>query len=268
MEYAEFSPSAALVPFVKCFWMLESNDPGPHERERIFPDGSIEWIFHYGDHFRKYINGDRFVIQPRSFFHGQLKRWFELQPTGRIGVFGVRFHPAGLYPFVDFDVSTMTGDTMATAAIWPNELATIEASLLHATMEQRIAFAERFLLQKLQPQKVDETIHACVRAIVRAAGNVSVDALAEELAVGRRVLERRFSAAVGLSPKLLARIVRFNRTLKLIGDNDFSSFTIVAHEGGFYDQAHFIRDFRNFTGLNPKQYFADVPELVHFFNLG
>jgi AraC-like DNA-binding protein len=267
MNYAEFPPSASLAPFVKCYWMLESDDPGPHERERIFPDGSIEWIFHYGDLFRKYTGDAHFVIQPRSFFHGQLKRYFELQPTGRIGVFGVRFHPAGLHPFVSFDLSTITDDTLSADQIWPDETTRVELALLYATTEQRVAFADEFLLKKLQPQRVDETVNACVNTLIRASGNISVDSLASGLAIGRRVLERRFSAAVGLSPKLLARIIRFNRALKLIGDNDFSSFTTVAHEGGFYDQAHFIRDFKDFTGLNPKQYFAETPELVRFFNL-
>lgn len=267
MNYAEFPPSAALAPYVKCFWMLESDDPGPHDRERIFPDGSIEWIFHYRDHFHKYLDDERYVVQPRSFFHGQLKRYFELQATGTIGVFGVRFHPAGLHPFMALDIASFTDDTIATESIWPDELANVENSLLNATTEERIAFAEQFLLDHFQPQRVDETVIACVNRIIDAAGNISVDTLADELAVGRRVLERRFSAAVGLSPKLLARIIRFNRALQLINDHDFSSFTIVAHEGGFYDQAHFIRDFRDFTGLNPKQYFAETPELVRFFNL-
>jgi AraC-like DNA-binding protein len=267
MNYQEYPPSAALAPFVKCFWALESDDPGPHEKERIFPDGSIEWIFHYKDLFRKYTGEETFVIQPRSFFHGQLKRYFELQATGKIGVFGVRFHPAGLHPFVGFDISTITDDTIATSEVWPIELPRIETALLDVTTEQRIQFAETFLQEKLLLQKVDQPIIASVDAIIREGGNASVEALATESGIGRRVLERRFSAAVGLSPKMLARIVRFNRALQLIENNDFS-FTAIAYEGGFYDQAHFIRDFRDFTGLNPKQYFSGNVEMARFFNLG
>jgi AraC-like DNA-binding protein len=266
MNYQEFLPCEALARFVKCFWVLESNDPGPHEKERVFPDGSIEWICHYKDFFRKYNTEDEFTVQPRSFFHGQLKRFFELQATGKIGVFGVRFHPAGLHPFVQFDISTITDQTIPTKEVWPDQLERIENSMLQATTEQRIAFAEMFLLGKLHPQRVDERIISCVNAIIRESGNVSTDTLANEFAIGRRALERRFSAAVGLSPKVLARIIRFNRALQLIENNDLN-FTVVAHEGGFYDQAHFIRDFRDFTGLNPKQYFSENVDLVRFFNL-
>lgn len=267
MQYQEFPPSPQLAPFVKCFWVLESDDPGPHDKERIFPDGSIEWIYHYGDHFRKFLSETASVVQPRSFFHGQLKRYFELQPLGTIGVFGVRFHPAGLHPFVPFDVSTITDDTIASADIWPDQSERIEESLLRAATADRIAFAEGFLLERFQPQKVDETVISCVNAIFRTAGNCTVETLAGEHAIGKRVLERRFSSVVGLTPKLLARIVRFNNALQLIEKQDFSSFTSVAHEGGFYDQAHFIRDFRDLTGLNPKQYFAGNLEMVRFFNM-
>lgn len=267
MHYQEYAPSATLAPYIKCFWVLESDDPGPHERERIFPDGSIEWIYHYGDQFHKYTGDDQAILQSRSFFHGQLKRWFELQATGRIGVFGVRFHPAGLHPFIDFDISAITDDTLDSTAIWQDSIERIHAAMFTATTEERLAFAEKFLLEQFQPRKVDQTVLKCVDAIIRDSGAVSIEALADELHTGRRALERRFLAAVGLTPKLLARIVRFNKALQLISDNDFSSFTSVAHEGGFYDQAHFIRDFKDFTGLNPRQYFAENLDLVRFFNL-
>lgn len=266
MIYNEFPPSEQLAPFVKCFWALESDAPGPHEKERIFPDGSIEWIFHYKELFRKFQDEDRFVVQPRSFLHGQLKRFFELQATGKIGVFGVRFHPAGLYPFVGFDISLITDNTIATSEVWPGQEECIEAAMLNSSTEKRIAFAETFLLEHFQPRKVDETVTNCVNAIIRESGNGSVENLTDTLGIGRRALERRFSASVGLSPKLLARIVRFNHALRLIENNDFS-FTTVAYEGGFYDQAHFIRDFKDITGLNPKQYFSGNVEMTRFFNL-
>lgn len=267
MEYREYLPSAALAPFVKCFWSLESDDE-THERERIFPDGSIELILHYRDFFQKYDEAGNAVIQPRSFFHGQLKRYFELQPMGKVGVFSARFHPAGLRPFVPFSIDEITDLTAPTALAWGEKAAQLEIDLLQAeSTEERIAVMEQFLLRQLNQEQVDSIVENCVGSIIEQSGITSVDELKQQQAVGKRALERRFQQSVGLSPKLFARIVRFNYALQLIEKRDFSNFTTVAYEGGFYDQAHFIKDFYDFTGLNPKQYFSKNLEMVRFFNL-
>lgn len=268
MEYREYPPSAALAPFVKCFWSLESDDE-THERERVFPDGSIELILHFGDFFQKYNTTGKASVQHRSFFHGQLKRYIELQPTGKVGIFSVRFHPAGLRPFVPFSIDEITDITATTAFAWGEKATQLEIDLLKAeSTDQRIAVMEAFLLSQLNPEQVDTIVEKCVEQIIEQAGISSVDEIARQQAIGKRALERRFQQSVGLSPKLFARIIRFNYALQLIEKRDFSNFTSVAYEGGFYDQAHFIKDFHDFTGLNPKQYFSENLEMVRFFNLG
>ncbi|MDH4473067.1 MAG: helix-turn-helix transcriptional regulator [Fluviicola sp.] len=267
MEYHEYPPSAALAPFVKCFWSLESDDE-THERDRIFPDGNIELILHYRDLFKKYDDAGNAVVQPRSFFHGQLKRYFELQPTGKVGVFSARFHPAGLRPFVPFSVSKITDLTAPTTQAWGEKAIQLERDLLKAdTTEQRISIMETFLLGQLNQEQVDAIVENCVGSIIEQSGITSVDELTQQQAIGKRALERRFQQSVGLSPKLFARIIRFNYALQLIEKRDFSNFTVIAYEGGFYDQAHFIKDFHDLTGLNPKQYFSKNLEMVRFFNL-
>ena len=269
MHYKEYAPCAKLAKFIKCFWFLERDDTSiPPEKERVFPDGCIELIFHYGDLFLKYNRKHKAEIQPRSFIHGQLKKFIELEATGKIGTFGVRFQPGGLHPFIQSAVSDFTEITVPVAHIWPETGAAFEASIMEASNPlERIAIAEEFLLSHLVLQPSYDIVTYCVNTIITHAGNISIDDLATTLHTGRRNLERKFITSVGLSPKFLARIVRFNQTLQLIEANDFSSFTAVAYEGGFYDQAHFIKDFREFTGVNPRQYFSGNLELVRFFNL-
>lgn len=268
MHYEEFEPEERLKPYVKCFWMLESDDPGPHEKQRIFPDGSIEWIFHYRDLFRKYTDETQFNVQPNSFLHGQLKRYFDLQATGKKGIFSVRFQPAGLQPFVDFPVDSITDTTLSTLKCWPQKATNDWINqVLEATTSGRIELVSAFLLEQYDSKRDDGTIRRAVEQLIATGGNGSVEELSSSAAISRRVLERRFQSAVGLSPKLLARIIRFNRMLHSIESSDFSTFTGLAHESGFYDQAHFIRDFKDLTGLNPRKYFAENMELVRFFNL-
>lgn len=268
MDYQVYQPQQQLSRYIKCYWSLENGASMPHARERIFPDGCIELIVNYGDPMQKFENGVG-QIQQRYFVHGQLKRFMELEPTGRIGIFSVRFHPAGLQPFIGFDVKELTEKTPTLAQIW-NEAGESLQKQLQATQTtaQRISCIESFLLLQLaQSKKTDEAITLCVDDIIASDGMATMEELAQKRNIGKRHLERKFLSTVGLSQKLYARIVRFNNALQLIENKDFRTFTHVAHEGGFYDQAHFIRDFKDFTGLNPKQYFSENLEMVKFFNL-
>lgn len=269
MDYQVHQPQEKLARYIKYYWTLHNDDDlMPHSRERIFPDGCIELIFNYADPMRKFEN-DTGVIQPRNIVHGQLKKFIELESTGKIGLFSTRFQAAGLQPFIDFDVSELTDKSMTVAEIWNEEGQQLERDMKMAkNSEARIAVVEAFLLQRLaKSRKKDAAISLCVDAIVASDGMVTIDELSEKFNLGKRHLERKFLSSVGLSQKLFSRIVRFNNVLQLIEDKDFRTFTNVAHEGGFYDQAHFIRDFKEFTGLNPKQYFSENLEMAKYFNL-
>lgn len=270
MNYTTFNPPPELERYLRCYWVLESGSvPLPPSRDRVFPDGCIELIFHYGDLFKKYNHHNVAHIQPRAFIHGQLKKFMDLEPTGHVGIFSARFNPGGLQAFVNFEVSKITGDTITFEEAWPGKGKQLENKMLLAKgTEERRELVETFLTERLLEYAVDSQLtEYCVNHIISHGGHVSLEALAEKFKLSKRSLERLFNHAVGLSPKLFCRIIRFNNALHLIEKKDFRSFTSVAHEGGFYDQAHFIKDFKALTGLNPKKYFSENHEMVKFFNL-
>lgn len=270
MNYSTFHPGENLLRYLRCYWVLESGqDPEPPSRDRVFPDGCIELIFHYGDLFKKYNHHNVAEIQPRAFIHGQLKKYMDLEPTGNVGIFSARFNPGSLQAFVNFEVSKITGHTITIEEAWPGQGKLLENEMLLASgTEERQSLVETFLTAQLKEGRAEhKLIEYCVDYIIRHEGHVALETLAEKTKLSTRSLERLFNSAVGLSPKLFCRIIRFNNALQLIEKKDFRSFTAVAHEGGFYDQAHFIKDFKAFTGLNPKKYFSENHEMVKFFNL-
>ena len=270
MNYQTYTPVPKLSKYVKCYWTLENSDATPQiSNERIFPDGCIELVFHYGDLFKEHKTDRSSDLQPRSFIYGQLEKFIEIKATGKIGVFGIRFLPNGLKPFVRFDINEITGKTVAIRDLWGKEGEILEDRILNApSIEQKIFLLEVFLIRKLRNvTDNDAVVDRCVDSILRSDGNITITDLAYQLNIGTRHLERKFVSSVGVSPKLLSRIIRFNNTLNLLDHKQFSSLTMVAYEGGFYDQAHFIKDFKDFTGLNPKQYFSHNLDLVKYFNL-
>lgn len=270
MDYKIYSPCPKLSGQVHYHWSLEGSLPDEGAgRERIFPDGCIELLFHYGDPFLKYDTAVLSHIQPKAFIHGQIKQFIEIAPTGNVGIFSTRFTPAGLQPFIGFDVSSFTGRTLTVAEIWGDEGTELENAMLECgTNKERVSLIEGFLYARLAGSTTNNPdVAYCVAALLESGGAIAIEKLAYELEIGQRQLERKFIAAVGLSPKFLARIIRFQNTLQLIKSKEFKSFTNVAYDGGFYDQAHFIKDFREFTGLNPRQYFKEDLEMANLLLL-
>lgn len=266
MDYQVYSPSEKLSKYIKLYWTLEGDFSDTPTKNRVFPDGCIELIFHYGSLFKKYnINGA--AIQPRCFFHGQLTKFIEIEATGKTGIFSIRFQPHGLKPFVNFNVNRITDDVINIEDVWNSAGEKLANEMITATSNEiRIKIIEDFLLAQLK-EISNDVIPSSVKQIEQASGMISIDEVASDAYLGRRQFERKFSETVGLSPKMFARIIRFNYVLKLIEKKEWNNLSQLAQDGGFYDQAHFIKDFKDFTGLNPKSYFAEDLELVKFFNL-
>ncbi|MDH4071359.1 MAG: helix-turn-helix transcriptional regulator [Ignavibacteria bacterium] len=259
MQYRTFEPSKDLAALVKCYWTLESPKEDNPPRQRIVPDGCMEMIFHYGDLYRQYTNETNSIIQPRCFVIGQLTRPLEIQPTGATGIFSVRFHPEGFTPFATRPVKELENRAVALEQLFGKEGADLGHNTVNAsTTPGRIDIVERFLTTRLTDTRtIDRVVQSTVETILTANGRISVDELSEQVRVNRRQLERRFSSAIGLSPKQLSKTIRLQAALRLLANGKFSSLTTLAHEGEYYDQAHFIKDFREFTGLTPKEFYSE-----------
>lgn len=266
MLYRLYMPNSFLSGFVKCYWSLEGEEL-PGTQQRIFPDGCIELVFHYGNLFKKYYPDGATALQPRSFIHGQLTRFIGIGGNGKVGMFSVRFQPHGLNPFTNIGTHEINDNNIQIADIWGATGRELENCMLEAANnEQRVQIIEQFLSHQLQPSSINPIISHCITMINQANGAINIEDLSAKLNIGRRHLERQFIEAVGLNPKQYARISRFQYVLSLAEQKRYNTLTDLAYNGGFYDQSHFIKDFREFSGLSPKQYFAEHLPLVKFFS--
>lgn len=268
MDYQVYPPSPGLQPFVKCFWTMEDEAATDPVRQRVVPDGCMEMIFHYGDPYRQYFEDGSFMVQPRSFIFGQITSFLEIAPTGVSGIVAARFQPDGLLPFLhDTSISALEDKAVALPALFGEKGKLLEEQVMLAKENNhRIQLIEQFLLSLLaDPKAIDMVTKACVDTILRSQGQLDIAELAGAVKINRRNMERRFATAVGMSPKQLSRIVRLQATLKMLEQKKFTSFTSLAYENGYYDQAHFIKDFKEFTGMSPKSFFAGSLELSALF---
>jgi AraC-like DNA-binding protein len=267
MDYQTFPPTEALSDFVKCFWTLTSPREDNPERQRIVPDGCMEMIIHCGDLYRQFKDDGNSFIQPRSFVFGQLTQPLEIVPTGVTEIMAVRFHPDGFIPFCTMPIAAMENRPVSLTELYEQEGDTLAHTVIAAsTFQNRIAILEDFLVQRLKDTKTIDTITAAsVDALLTLKGQLSVDQMAEQQTISRRQLERRFATTVGLSPKQLSKIIRLQHTLKNMEKNPSNNLASLAVENGYFDQAHFIKDFREFTGMTPKQFFADSLKMSVLF---
>lgn len=268
MDYQVYTPPLELSPFVKCFWSLE-NDPEPVPvRQRVVPDGCMELIIHYGDPYRQYFEDGSSKLQPRSFIYGQINSFLEITATGRSGIIAARFLPDGLNPFLKIPVASLDDKAEPLSTLFGAEAGLLESRVIDAKDNlERKAQMEQFLLsQLLRADTVDGITKSCVALIFQTQGRISVSELANKMNIHQRNMERRFNHVVGLSPKQLARMMRLQAALKMLCQKKSGNLTSIAHETGYFDQAHFIKDFKEFTGQSPKSFYADNLQLSTLFS--
>lgn len=267
MDYQTFEPSAKLSAFVKCYWTLESLQETDPEKQKILPDGCMEMIFHYGDLYKQYLENNQTIIQPKSFVFGQITSPLEIEPTGRTGIFSVRFHPEGFIPFATIPLKQMENKAVSLEDLYGEEGKILESKIINTVEAQdKIAIIESFLEVRLMcTDTIDRIVKLTVETILEINGHLSVNQLSEQLQINRKQLERKFSSVIGLSPKQLSKIIRLQATLKLLNNKEHNNLTAVAYESDYYDQAHFIKDFKEFTGLTPKKFYGNNLKMNSIF---
>lgn len=256
MRYREEQPTASLAQHLECFWFVSESDVTAKTgaTERVLPDGCLEWIFHLGVPFQRAMFAGEWERQPRSFVVGQLTRFLLLQPQGRVEIMGVRFKPGGAYRFLPFPLESLTDNNIPTAEVWGREGAELEDAVLEVSSDpRRQQLVEEFLLRRLQRTAPRRRLEATIAEIMRSRGQTRVHKMAEQIGLSSRQLEREFRSGVGLSPKALARIVRFQNLLRLVGEGPLREWAYLAVEGGYADQPHMVREFREFAGQSPSE---------------
>jgi len=257
MDYQTYEPGNDLKSLVSCYWTLEVPEQSEPQKQRIVPDGCIEMAFLLGDDVKRYTSESEFILQPRAMVLGQTMEPFYIQPTGYVKTFAVRFYPYGFANFVAEPISNLANkETPINQLIGVESANDLEQNIIKAVnTEQRISMIEKFLLQRLNDEEtIDTIVKNTVDSLIFTNGNASINSILKENLSKRRQLERNFKKQIGVSPKQLGKVIRLQTALKMLLDRKSEDLTSIAYESEYFDQAHFIKDFREFTGINPKEF--------------
>ncbi len=263
MLFNRILPEPGLTKYIECYWTIENDDPTINT-QKIIPDGYPEIIIHYGNPYRININ-NKWELQSKYLVAGQITKHFYIENTGTSEVFGIKLKPPALTHLFNMKMDALNEKVVPIDELNEQELHNFLIKLYSVENEKRAEACNQYFKEMaIRLHDRGHFIDAAIDMIFASNGAIEITTLYQTLFITERQLQRAFKKYVGISPKIFARIVRFNYIFQLI-KNDKPSWAQIAFDAGYYDQSHFIKNFKTFTGEDPSGYFFDEKNLANFF---
>jgi AraC-like DNA-binding protein len=264
MVFQEIKPSPTLKPFVKCFYFYES---GPIDAfgDTVYPSGNPEVIFNLGNGHWQFQKDNDFYTTALVELWGQMTKPLAIRSSGANTMLGIRFYPHSMAYFFEESMSALNNEIIDATDLFGPTLHTLHTKLQGTPdLRTRITLLEQFLLARLQVSGKRQAKLKFVGEIVKSLkynfGTERIADISSRNNISPRYLAMLFSEYTGLQPKLLCKINRFTYSLNLIHSND-QDLTSIAYDSGYFDQSHFIKDFKLFTGLTPHAFTTNASAL-------
>ena len=240
---SRYLPSEDLQFFVEHFWSVQWNVPKPQTQENL-PHPSIHLVAE---------NGNSRIV---GVVTGKFTRVLE----GKGWIFAIKFRPGAFYPFAKFPLSAISDKSLALEAVFGSDGTAYEKEMLLLEDEtQKIQCAERFLRERL-PDKDEnvETINQIIQRVITDRTIVKVEGISELFTINTRTLQRLFNQYVGVGPKWVIKRYRLLEAVEQMNEGAPVDWVKLALDLGYFDQAHFIKDFKKLVGKSPEEYAKSV----------
>lgn len=262
MLYLERSPQPALSPFIKSLWYCRHPNAA-HGRQVILPSGHMQVVISLTDApLNDCSAGLTAPTQPQAFavLTGMFSRYQVIDSADLAHLIGIVFRPGGTTPFFSTCSHLFTNLETSLEDIWSTNARSLRDQLCEApTPQARFDALEAHLLLRLRRNKLSTPhplIGYALQTLDAAPGTTTVAELTRSIGLSPRRFSELFSRHVGVSPKLYARIQRFQQAVQMLHRGTEVPWSELALTCGYYDQSHFANDFRAFSGISPTTYSA------------
>lgn len=274
MHMITHQPAPPLDQFVEMMLYYKGYRPS-HTMEKVVPDGSIYLIFELDGVPRTAINNEdeaRFVVE-RAWVSGVQQSFLTISAVNNSEMFVIKFMPYGAFPILKYPLSELRGKVTPAEKLFGEPVFLLRDEIIQTADEMgKLRAAESWLKNQLDPARVPPPflITAChtMKHDPTLMFN-SISDLITNAGVSKKHFVNQFKKYTALTPKQLQRIFRFNEILPIIQENQSIDWVQIALSCGYYDQAHFIKEFKTFCGMNPSRFIIDYhgSERLNFFPL-
>lgn len=222
--------------------------------ERVVPVGNIQLMFHYKKPFKVHHPDNNHIEQPRSIITGLNNTYSDVSTQGEAGVVFIEFYPAEACHFFDFPLNDIENQSINLTDIFNSEIKEVEELIQSKeSFEEKVKVVEGFLLKRFMqiPSHEYKILKEGVKIIKEYKGQIKAASLSDKLSVTTKSLERKFSKYIGTTPKQFIKLIRFQ---EILSDLSYNNLTEYACKNGYFDQSHFIRDFKAYSGLTPREF--------------
>lgn len=260
----EYEPSESLRPYVELYWegSFIANTAG-HLSMQMIPNGYLDLIILLNNMNCNLHNNNTLSQSPDYIIMGLFNQSYELRFKNRLKVFAIRFNPEGIYNVFGVPASALKEHYGDMSMVLGSEFRDFSNSLgEEKSVANIIKSTESHLLKTLKVHNIGTNYLNLAAELIRNSKDIKIKDLPKSLFISQRQLEREFKDKIGISPKHYLKIIRINEVLRLLNNNPGIDLTSVAFRCGYFDQAHFINDFKRITGKTPSFFIKERRRLL------
>jgi len=248
-------PAYPLSLYVERIWHM-SHSGLLLQKQRVYPNGSIALVVNLHKPVATYfVDGVAFSVRG-PLIAGPYSRSFEIGTAAPAATIGAEFRPGTARMFFPMAAHELHNTDVSLFDVWPAEADCLLNELYSRSgVQDQLRFVEQYLSRKLsEARRIPPSIQYSVEELIRYGGVRRISQIQRQSGLSHTRHIQLFKEHVGLSPKLFCRVRRFHAVLDSARKNKYVNWANLALDGGYYDQAHLIRDFRAFAGITPLDF--------------
>lgn len=265
-------PPYPLNQFIESFIYYRDYNP-VHSVDRFLPDGNVNIVIDLTD-YPKYIYDNETLkeIQTcRNIWFSGMRNTYITIPSGKDSeMFIINFHKGKSYPFVQLPLHELTDSVVDGDLVLTREIMDMREMLLESdSISGKFQVAESFLTKKFRNRLIiNPFIDFAVNKILQSPDQTSIEHISCKVGYSQKHLIKLFKDNVGMTPKGFLKVIRFQKAIQEIDISKRINWTSLALESGYYDQAHFINDFKLFSGFTPQEYIQRQSDYLNYIPVG
>jgi AraC-like DNA-binding protein len=257
MLFHKYIPKSPLADYVDCILYVEGNNKGAG-----FPKTAMSLVFNLNDSFKLFTDAQftQFIDYKKYWVAGLQTQPTYVESYGESKMIVIQFKTLGAYIFLNQPLHHFTNHYINLDCVFNNEVDEIWEQLKESkTVAEKFLITENFLCQKVLANKIpNRKLISSIELLFKSSVTISIAAICQQYNISRKHLNYLCQEYLGISPKMLSSLNRFQLILQTISRSKPDKLSSIAYDLDFFDQAHFNNNFKRFTGLKPNDYIKNV----------